>query len=187
LKQWARIHILYEAQTSPGQQSLPNDRSTELETLEELAQKQRDIGRLEEPLATSVLEYSLRLKPTLDNKVKEDTINDIERKIFNDPLARIADRENARPRPQQASSTLSGLPQDMITTRTSNFMPSPSSMNTNPAIQSQDSSQMFAGEQVLTSTLPTFFQEGGDDWWQSDLDTLTQAMRSHNDLFEIGH
>jgi hypothetical protein len=47
---------------------------------------------------------------------------------------------------------------------------------------------MFAGEPAMgTQTLPSFMQEGGDDWWQSDLDTLTQAMKGHNDLFEIGY
>lgn len=155
-----------------------------MDALETLAQKQRETGRLEEPLATSVLEYSLRLKPTL---IKDDTMNDIERKIYNDPLARIADREHSRLRSQQIPTAHPALPQEMMTTGSASYMPSPSSVTSNPVIQGQDLSQIFAGEQVLGSTLPNFSQEGGDDWWQSDLNTLTQAMRSHNDLFEIGH
>ena len=111
-------------------------------------------------LATSVLEYSLRLKPTL---VKEDTINDIERKIYNDPLARIADRENSRLRPQQVPGAPSALPQEMMTTGSANYMLSPSSMTSGPVMQGQDPSQMFAGEQALGSTLSSFLQEGGDD------------------------
>lgn len=128
------------------------------------------------------------MKPTLNAKVKEDTINDIERKIYNDPLARIADRENSRLRPQQVAAALAPMPQEISAAGSASYMPSPSSTISNSMVQGQDPTQMFAGEQVLGSTLlPSFMQEGGDDWWQSDLDNLTQAMRSHNDLFEIGH
>jgi hypothetical protein len=120
----------------------------------------------------------------MNTKVKEDTINDIERKIYNDPLARIAERDNSRLRPQQVGAGLAPMSQDITAAGSASYMPSPSSTISNSMVQGQDPTQMFAGE-----PLPSFLQEGGDDWWQSDLDmdTLTQAMRSHNDLFEIGH
>ena len=80
------------------------------------------------------------------------------------------------------------MPQDITAAGSASFMPSPSSTISNPMVQGQDPTQMFASDQLLDSALlPSFMQEGGDDWWQSDLDPLMQAMRSHNDLFEIGH
>ena len=127
------------------------------------------------------------MKPTLNTKINQDTINDIERKIYNDPLARIADRDNARLRPQQIVTV--PIPQEIVAAGSATYMPSPSSTTSNSVIAGQDSVQVFGGDQTLSSVLalPYFMQEGGDDWWQSDLDTLTQAMRGHNDLFEIGH
>jgi hypothetical protein len=80
------------------------------------------------------------------------------------------------------------VPQEITAAGSASYMPSPSSTTSNPVLQGQDPAHMFAGEPAMgTQTLPSFMQEGGDDWWQSDLDTLTQAMKGHNDLFEIGY
>ena len=144
-----------------------------------LAQKERDTGRLEEPLATSVLEYSLRLKPVIRTEPREDTIRALERMIYNDPLARIADREYARARTQQ------GMP-GSLSFPTSEDFPSTANHQSNLTSTFQEPEEsVFSGE--LSSALPSFLLEGGDDWWQSDLDDLAQAIRPYNDLFDIGH
>jgi hypothetical protein len=194
-----------------------------------------------------VLEYSLRLKPSQRGSRNQNSLSDLERKIYNDPLTRIADRESLRQKNLKmhgqsqdqgregvsidddngrmqlgnqirSTSGLSNISDHMnlssdYQTTTPGFQQPGTSLSSanllGGNIQSEVSSttglpssgiggtglgaglefQGFMGgemtEQMLNSMLPSFLQEGGDDWWQSDLDMLAQEMRNHNHLFGV--
>jgi hypothetical protein len=147
------------------------------DAIDTLVRNQRDTGELKEPLATSVLEYSLRLRPDIKSQEQGRTIHDIERMLHSDPLLRVIDREYSRRRSQQAfpNDTSLSVPES-----------SPNPRFSHPNMASRlcgETLSPFSGD--LNSTLPDVLQESNSDWWQVNFDDLTQTMLSHNDLFNL--
>lgn len=182
--QWARINILYEAQTSrhqppalsPSNQTIdPDAESPVVDAIDTLVRKQRDTGGLEEPLATSVLEYSLRMRPDLKSRGQGRTIPDIERMIYNDPLARVVDREFSRLRKQQALANQSAP----STREQFQFLLDPQQNMT-----SRSHGEVgYALSEDMNVGLMACLQGNTQDWWQAvNFDEFTQTILDHNDL-----
>ncbi|KAG9240843.1 hypothetical protein BJ878DRAFT_523870 [Calycina marina] len=186
-RMWTRINILYEAQTCCRQPGTPNQSMRTLDgdadlpgvdAIDTLVGKQRDTGDLKEPLATSVLEYSLRLRPDLQPQAIARSIPEIERMIHNDPLARVVDREFSRLRKQQSlmhqpsfstneQYSSSQYPQHDIASRAHN------EVNT-----------ALAGD--INLDLTSLLQESNADWWHINSENFTQTILDHNDVFDVG-
>lgn len=183
--QWTRINILYEAKTCrhqppPLSQSMQTtDPDVELpgvDAIDTLVRKQRDTGELEEPLATSVLEYSLRLRPDLKYQGQGRSIPEIERMMYNDPLARVVDREFSRLRKQQ--SLLHQTP----SSTSEQYSSLPYSQHDMASRSHGEVGAALAGD--INSDL-TSLQENSGDWWQVNFENFTQTILDHNDLFHV--
>jgi hypothetical protein len=184
-EQWARINILFEAQTFRIEPSCTADRPSSIgrpgETIDpdntEMLVIERDTGKLDEHLSTSVLKYNIC--PEVDSADPGKTIDDIERMIHNDPLVRLIDRENSRIRQQQTFAN------PMNTLSSDHLLSAAAGHRSNRTFSfHEDPATTFTGEDC--SPGPSFLQELSDEWWQVDFDDLTQTMLSHNDLFQTG-
>lgn len=138
---------------------------------------ERDTGKLDEHLSTSVLKYSIC--PEVDSADPGKTNDDIERMIHNDPLVRLIDRENSRIREQQPFA-------NPINTLSSDCLPSAAASHRSNRTFSfhEDPATASTGEDCCP--VPSFLQEPSGEWWEVDFDDLTQTMLSHTDLFQTG-
>lgn len=135
--------------------------------------EERDPGQLTEPLAESVLEYNLRLRPTTNPNEQSCIPQELERVVQADQLAQFMDREFS---PLQQNSTAlrraQGEPSIMMA----------SSQGNN--ISTRLSHFAVPWDQVQPPA-PSFLQGSGDDWWQVNLDNLGPTMLPYSDLYDL--
>lgn len=144
-----------------------------LSDLDRLASERRDTGKLSEPLADSVLNYTLRrLKP--DAKVDSRAIQELEQSLHLDDLSHFMDVNSGIP------SQIAPAPM---------MRPDGQSYSA-PADQGNVGSAWAAlsgnWDWMRSSQMPSLQGSGsGYDWWQLNLDSIQQPILPDDELFSL--
>lgn len=139
---------------------------THLSELDHLAIQTRHIGQLSEPLADSVLEYTLqRLKPGASSDL--GALHDLEAANFPDSLTQLMDESPTFMLPTAQKSSLN-----------ENLFPSSTNQGDCSGVQRASASDAW---QRTTNLAP--MQYNGYDWWQFDLDNIQQPVLPYDDMF----
>lgn len=174
--------MLYEAQLSrcrvtPGEAggSSCNYRSDHND-LDHIAREARDIGALSEPLADSVLQYSLRqLKPGA--RFDRDIVQDLEKELYPKDLAQLLDCA-AEDTPQSPLEVPGMNPE----------RPQPRPMSTTFDTAATDIGTLHppaaSGDWIRGSLFPTE-QGNPHDWFHLNPDGFLQPLFSYDDLFDL--
>jgi hypothetical protein len=173
-----------------------------------LAHRVRHLGQLQEPLSNSVLKYNLDLPVphTLSSGGSPvvSSLRDIERHIYTDVLGRVANRDlSGRPTQLQSQEQLQRQEQSSYSRQSAAL----DALDNNTTVhndatgltpRSLSLDQHVAGSFQTTDgevpspddtsdnmlhVLPYFMQRNDNDGWQLGLDSLTDTMLSHEDLF----
>ena len=146
------------------------DSQTHLSELDHLAIQTRHVGQLSEPLADSVLEYTLRrLKPGAHSDL--GALHDLEVPNFPDSLTQLMDE----------SPTFT-LPNATIpaTSLNGNLFPSATNQGDGSDVPRVSASDAW---QRTTPVAPV--QYNGYDWWQFNLDNIQQPILPYDDMFNF--
>ena len=143
-----------------------------LSDLDRLAGETRDTGQLSEPLADSVLDYTLRrLKP--DAKIDACAVQELEKTLYSDDLSQLLESHSTFP-PQNPSA---------------------------PTMRMDEHSYSAAAEQGncgsaqippvsgpwdrMGAALMPSLQSNGYAWWQLSLDNIQQPILPYDELFGL--
>ncbi|KAK5050478.1 hypothetical protein LTR84_003759 [Exophiala bonariae] len=173
---WVRINLLYEAQVSryrtpPGEPgtSLGNYR-TEQTDLDHIAHEARDTGALSEPLADSVLQYSLRhLKQNA--KPRFDIVQALEKEPYPNELTQLLSLSTA---PQQ-SSFVQGMPSEQAPIA----MGFDEEANNVPILHNSATGDWIKG------SLFQMDQGVPYDWLQMNPNGFLQPFSSYDEVFDL--
>lgn len=165
-RQWARIHSLYETQAKEALCTMdttePNGPSDELDTL---AGTKRDVQGLSEPLADSVLEYSLRrVRRTVGVNDKSPTAKQLEAACRLDEVAELLEHQV-----QQQDTTTEGTNPMQFPTSERQMGQTPFDPSTATGINPQP----FHANDY--SDLLDFGGYGTVDWFQTELGSIPQG------------
>ena len=140
--------------------------------LDQLAGEARDTGQLSEPLADSVLDYTLRrLKP--DAKVDSRAVQELEKTIYPDDLSQLMDKDSTF----QSQNSLAPM------------------MRLDGQLYSAATDQRNRGatriplvsapwDQIATAPMSSL-QGHGYDWWQFGLDSIQQPLLPYDEMFGL--
>ncbi|KIW11570.1 hypothetical protein PV08_10871 [Exophiala spinifera] len=174
---WIRINMLYNAQTVRLGVSSTHltggavDSEAQSNGLDQLAGQPRETGQLSEPLADSVLQYTLRrLKP--GSNVSPSSLRDLEAstdaEVLNSLLgdhatlpAHVVDNGRGPPDRQPLPATLEGY---------------------NTAI---DPTPPQGSETLMRSPVVPALQGINYDWWHLDLDNIQPPTIPYDDMFNL--
>jgi hypothetical protein len=168
-RQWARIHSLYEAQAKEALCTIdttePDGPSDELDTL---AGTKRDIQGLNEPLADSMLEYSLRrVRRTVSVNDKSPTAKRFEAACRLDEVADMLEQQ------AQQSSTAENVNSVQLPT----CEPPMGQMSFDAGATTGMNPQPFPA--IDYSGLMDLGGHGTMDWWQTDLSSMPQGFMAN--------
>ena len=158
------------------------DPQAHLSDLDRLASETRDIGQLSEPLADSVLNYTLRrLKP--DAKVDSRAVQELEKSLYPDELAQTMDKE---------SDILQMIDRDSNSQRQNLFAPMMRlDGQSYSATADQGNSDISwippvsrPWNRMGTAPVPSL-HSNSYDWWQLGLDSLQQPILPYDELLSL--
>ena len=150
----------------------PSDLHTHLSELDRLARETRDTSQLSEPLADSVLDYTLRrLKP--DTNADHGAVQELEKTFIPDELSRVMDEDSASQTQNLSVPTMRLDGQSYL------------------AVGDQGhggtarSGRMSAPwDRTGTAIMPTL-QTNDYDWWQVNLDSIQTPVLPYDELFSL--
>ncbi|OQV04572.1 Fungal specific transcription factor domain-containing protein [Cladophialophora immunda] len=174
---WVRINMLYGAQMSRRLASAREGMagSTEPQAhfseLDEVAGEPRDVGQLAEPLADSVLDYTLRrLRP--DRAVLSPAAQALERQPCPDDLSQLMGEDSSSSLNPSSQSARPEGPIPSMGLDQSNYL-----VSTAP--------QMVGGwDRMRTPTMQSLNNDGLD-WWEVSLDNIQQPILPYEELFNL--
>lgn len=170
--------MLYGAQMSRRWTAISQDHTTSTEPqahlteLDELAGEPRDVGQLAEPLADSVLDYTLRrLRP--NSNADSDVVEALEKAPDPDELSQLMNADYTAPPPRNPPSQQTGGAQL-------------------PPVACDEQSYGSVGlpqvpgywDRTRPSGLPPVDIEGLD-WWEASLENIQQPILSYDELFSL--
>lgn len=143
-----------------------------LSDLDRLATETRDTGKLSEPLADSVLDYTLRrLKP--DANVDSRTVQELEKTLYPDDLSQLMEVNSIFPWQNSLTSMMRLDGQSYS---------GPLDQGNNGA--ARISSIPGPWERMRNAHVPSV-QSNGYDWWQLSLDSIQQPVLPGDELFSL--
>ena len=161
----------YRASASEGM-ARTTDSQAHLSDLDRLAGETRDTGQLSEPLADSVLDYTLRrLKP--DAKIDSRAVQELGKTLHHDDLSQLMEEESAFPRP------ISSAP--MMRMDGQSYSAAVDQENSGAARIPTVSGPW---DRRGTAPMPSL-QSNGYDWWQFSLDSLQQPILPYDELLSL--
>ncbi|KEF52228.1 uncharacterized protein A1O9_11855 [Exophiala aquamarina CBS 119918] len=176
---WIRINMLYEAQLSrnrntPGDaRAAPYNYRSDLNDLDHIAHEARDTGALSEPLADSVLQYSLRqLRPGA--RFDRDIVQELEKETYPSDLTQLL--EYSVGAPSQSSTVVPAM------------NPERESMSTTSEAAAGTLGTMYHAAVSTDWIRGSFFpNEQGNpyDWLQLNPDGFLQPFFSYDDSFDV--
>ncbi|KIY01449.1 uncharacterized protein Z520_03001 [Fonsecaea multimorphosa CBS 102226] len=172
---WVRINLLYGAQMerrlASAREGLAGSAEAHLTELDELAGEPRDVGQLAEPLADSVLDYTLRrLRP--DRVVLSPAAQALKRQPCPDDLSQLMDEDSSLSLNPSSQSARPEGPLPSVGLDQSNFLTS-----TAPQITG-------AWDRMRTPTMQPLNSDGLD-WWEMTLDSIQQPILPYEELFNL--
>src|ERR1700677_3917209 len=145
------------------------DSQAHLSDIDRFAGETRDTGQLSEPLADSVLNYTLRrLDP--DAKVDSRAVQELENSLYHDELSQMMEKDSTVPRqdllaPMMRLEGHSHTAADQLNVGATRVPPAP-------------------GAWDRMGTVPmASLQSNGYNWWQLGLDSLQQPILPYDELF----
>lgn len=149
--------------------------SPESPDLDRLARETRHTGQLAEPLADSVLEYTLqRLKPSPN--ASDQIIHELEQTLQPDDLAHLMTDESA---PQEVQPDSSGTAQNQWDTNSF-----PTAVDQRTGGLSSMPPYTWHSDRTRTPVLPPS-QLDGWDWWQLTLDNIQQPVLPSDGFLDL--
>jgi hypothetical protein len=174
---WVRINMLYAGQMTRRLASAreglagSTEAQAHLSELDEVAGEPRDVGQLAEPLADSVLDYTLRrLRP--DRDVLSPAAQALESQPCPDDLSQLMDEDSSSSRNQSSQSA-----------RTEGLLPSVGLDQSNYLVST---TPQMAGSWDRMRTPPMQpLDNYGLDWWEVSLDRIQQPILPYEELFNL--
>jgi hypothetical protein len=161
----------HRAAENPGQ-SESTDPQAHLSELDEVAGEPRDIGQLSEPLADSVLDYTLqRLKPSED--VPSPIVQAPEKPPVPDDLSQLMDE------PSNFSHSNSS---SQLTRENARSLPSAFDQQNSDGVAVAQTSPPW--ERWRAPAMP-FLNPTGYEWWELGLDNTQQPILPYDELFNL--
>ena len=143
-----------------------------LSDLDRLAGETRDSGQLLEPLADSVLDYTLRrLKP--DAKFEPRAIQELEKTQYPDDLSQLIDEDSTFPR-QNSLVPMMRLDGQSYS----------AGVNQGNSGAARIPTVSGPWDRMGSAPMPSL-QSSGYDWWQLGLDGIQQPILPYDDLFSL--
>jgi hypothetical protein len=174
LGQWIRVNVLYSAQIS-RQSTLAEgrhlDRATHLSELDMVAAEAREVGQLTEPLADSVLDYTLqRLKPS--DTVQSPAMRPTDPQTLPGELSQLIEEDHSLSlsAPQARSSKTQPGPSATALAQQTHF-------GNDPQAPSHSDRMRTPGIALTDMT--------GLDWWEVGLGDIQEPVLPYEDLFNL--
>ena len=171
--------MLYEAQLSRYRPP-PSDASdtsysyrSDMNDLDHIAHETRDTGALSEPLADSVLQYSLRqLKPGA--RLERDIVQDLEKESCPGELAHLLEYTSGVPPPSSSVGTVVNLEREAMSTTSEAASSALGNMYPSAAAADWMRGSLFPSE-----------QGNPYDWLQLNPDGFLQPFFSYDESFDV--
>ncbi len=178
-RQWTRVNVLYEAQLSRYRASLAEplvgsaDNLSQANELDQLASEPRETDQLSEPLADSVLQYTLR-RLKRDVHPGRDRAKDGTKALYPDDLDRLMNETSPSASGSQRTS-------DPATTRFEGNSAS------NAYVVGASGIPAY-GEWTAGTLMAMEQNNGGLDWWDFGLDNGIQGPTGlYEDMFNFNN
>lgn len=169
--------MLYGAQMSRRWRAASQEHTTSAEPqahlteLDELAGEPRDVGQLAEPLADSVLDYTLRrLRP--NSNAESNVVEVLEKAPIPDELSQLMDTDSIVPPRDPSSQPTGGVQLPTVARDEQNY-----GSFTVPQVPGY-------WDRTRASGLPPVDIDGLD-WWEASLENIQEPILSYDELFNL--